>query len=292
LADGLLRFLAAACGKRTMSKYVALFSPLLMVSSVWLGGCYVQAGSLPPAQPVVYAAPPPDPPPAVEAEPVVEAAPEYYYGGPHFYPLALGGDWCPIAEPHVHDFPPDHPEYYAYDSGYYYYAGRPGEVYVVGRTPRGARVHVVHEGDAHEWRRLPPTAARPRLVDGRYPAREGHPAPVHPIAQRGAPESHAAVEHRIEPTHAESPIAGRDGQHAARPVESPATPERSRAQEEAQSAQEERGKEERPATPASVGASARASSEPAARSQVAARSISPPKAAIKSAPKPKNEKKK
>jgi len=193
----------------TMSRHLGAFS-ILTLGAITLGGCYFQAGTAPPAQPVVVAAAPPDPP----AQPVaVETAPEYYYGGAHFYPAALGGDWCPIAEPHVHDFPPDHPEYYAYDSGYYYYSGRPGEVYVVGRAPQGVRIHVVREGEAHGWRRLPPQAPRaPYAAGGRYPTREEHPAPAQPVAMHaGIPENHGTFEKR-DPAHTESPS---DREHAA-----------------------------------------------------------------------------
>ncbi|HEX3852319.1 MAG TPA: hypothetical protein VHW01_15220 [Polyangiaceae bacterium] len=184
-----------------MIKSIGAGSFVLVLSSLPLAGCYFQAGSEP-AQPVAAA-------PVAEAapQPVAEAEPEYYYGGPHFYPLALGGEWCPIAEPHVHDFPPDHPEWYAYDSGYYYYSGRPGEVYVAGEVPRGARVHVVREGEAHGWRHLPPTAPHaPYAAGGRYPTREEHPAPAHPVAMHGAQNQELAsargpANHETESAH-------------------------------------------------------------------------------------------
>ena len=157
-----------------MAKYFGVCSFVFAVSALPLAGCYVQAGAGPVQPGYVESAPPP-----------AEAAPEYYYGGAHFYPAGLGGEWCPIAEPHVHDFPPDHPEWYAYDSGYYYYSGRPGEVYVVGSVPPGARVHVVHEGEAHGWRRLPPAAPRaPYAAGGHYPTRADHPAPAQPVPVR------------------------------------------------------------------------------------------------------------
>jgi hypothetical protein len=113
---------------------------------------------------------------AVDVEPTL-----YYYGGPHFYPESLGGDWCPIAEAHAHDFPPDHPEFYAYDSGYYYYSGRPNEAYVVGTVPIGVRIHEAREHEPHRVYALPAQAPpAPHLANGRWPTREAHPAPLRP----------------------------------------------------------------------------------------------------------------
>lgn len=142
----------------------------------------------------------------------------YYYGGPHFYPESLGGEWCSIGEPHAHDFPPDHPEWYAYDSGYYYYAGRPSEVYVVGTVPVGARIYVVHEHAPHGPYPLPAEAPRaPHVVTGRWPTREAHPAPFRPpppqVVRRAEPrtvgerpaqydprrDDHRELERRAEP---------------------------------------------------------------------------------------------
>lgn len=128
----------------------------------------------------------------------------YYYGGPHFYPDSLGGEWCSIAEPHAHDFPPDHPDYYAYDNGYYYYSGRPGEAYVVGTVPVGVRIHVVRERAPHGPYPLPAQAPpAPHVVTGRWPTREAHPAPYQPpppqISRRAEPRVMSDVPGRPAP---------------------------------------------------------------------------------------------
>jgi hypothetical protein len=204
-------------GTKTMLNNARVFSSLLTISTLGVGGCYIQSGPMPPPQPYVAQPPPPPEQPVVE----VAAAPEYYYGGPHFYPAALGGDWCPIAEAHTHDFPPDHPEYYAYDSGYYYYSGRPGEVYVVGSAPRGVRIHEVREHELHGAGRLPENAARPpHLATGRYPTRDTHPAPVQPTPSRDTRDTRVgqakpvggaqAVLPRTQPSAAEPHVARED----------------------------------------------------------------------------------
>jgi hypothetical protein len=147
----------------------------------------------------------------VESASDVQPTP-YYYGGPHFYPDALGGEWCPITEPHAHDFPPDHPDYYAYDNGYYYYSGRPNEVYVMGTVPIGVRVHVVHEREPHAAYALPAQAPpAPHLATGRWPTREAHPAPLRPpppqvagsrrIEPRAANDGRYVDQHRVEEPH-------------------------------------------------------------------------------------------
>ncbi len=106
----------------------------------------------------------------------------YYYGGPHYFSAAFGGEWCGIAEPHAHDFPPDHPEFYSYENHYYYYVGPPGQPQVPGRTPADAHVHVAQNGDPHGARPLPAEAPpAPHTISGQIPTREGHPAPMRPL---------------------------------------------------------------------------------------------------------------
>ncbi|HEY4103065.1 MAG TPA: hypothetical protein VGM44_04205 [Polyangiaceae bacterium] len=256
-----------------MIKSVGTRSFVFILASLPLAGCYAQAG-MAPAQPVGVAA---EPAP-VAAQPV-EAEPEYYYGGPHFYPAALGGEWCPIGEPHVHDFPPDHPEWYAYDSGYYYYSGRPGEAYVVGQVPRGARVHAVREGEAHGWRRLPPAAPHaPYVAGGRYPTREEHPAPAHPVAMHGAQNTQltgARTPDNHEPPATHETRSGGEVRHETKNTASQSLPDEHGSPTGAAAAGSRPGTE--PRQPREGEAKGRAP-EPAAAQHPAAASVHPPTA--------------
>jgi hypothetical protein len=106
----------------------------------------------------------------------------YYYGGAHYYPVSLGGDWCGVSDPHAHDFPPDHPECYSRDLDYYYYTGCNNETPVIGRVPAGATVHTARPHAPHEPVAVPAGAPRaPHLATGRIPTRVTHPAPAQPI---------------------------------------------------------------------------------------------------------------
>src|ERR1043165_1346563 len=106
----------------------------------------------------------------------------YYYGGAHFYPASFGGDWCNVDQPHAHDFPPDHPECYSYDAGYYYFTGCDGAPpHTPGRVPAGVRVHVEKPQEPHRPTAIPvgaPTA--PHVATGQIPPRISHPAPTVP----------------------------------------------------------------------------------------------------------------
>ncbi|HWA75516.1 MAG TPA: hypothetical protein VG937_24445 [Polyangiaceae bacterium] len=106
----------------------------------------------------------------------------YYYGGAHFYPGSFGGDWCAVDQPHAHDFPPDHPECYSYEAGYYYFTGcQGGEPHAPGRVPAGARVHVDKPQEPHAPTAIPPGAPiAPHVATGQVPPRDTHPAPSTP----------------------------------------------------------------------------------------------------------------
>src|SRR6266498_4101925 len=79
---------------------------LLPLFALLLSGCVVHAVARP------YPPPPVEPPP--------EAPLRVFYYGEHRLP---GGGWCYAEGAHEHEFYPEHPEYFAFENGYYFWRG-------------------------------------------------------------------------------------------------------------------------------------------------------------------------
>ena len=114
--------------------------PLFLLA---LSGCVVSAGM------VVPDAPPMPPPPA----PVVEV----WYGGQHQIPAAVGGGWCWYDGPHVHDYFPDRPDWYAFDDGFLYWRGPVTFTYFGGHPLPGGGWCFVDVPHRHDY--FPPYGA-------------------------------------------------------------------------------------------------------------------------------------
>ena len=55
------------------------------------------------------------------ADPPPPAVVEVWFGGEHAVPAPMGGGWCWVDGPHVHDYFPDPIDAYAFSDGFYYW---------------------------------------------------------------------------------------------------------------------------------------------------------------------------
>ena len=171
----------------------------LAVAVLSLSGCVVTAGTVVPV------------PPPVAPGPV-----EVWYGGQHAVPPALGGGWCWVDGPHVHDYFPDPICSYAFADGFYYWRGPVLFTYYGGHPLPGGGWCYIAGPHVHNY--YPPrdtywvfTPGRGYLYRGPYSA--ARPAPAHywvrpaPPRVYRAPATPAPVYR--SPAPAPAPRAGR-----------------------------------------------------------------------------------
>ncbi|MGA8890213.1 MAG: hypothetical protein WB493_01505, partial [Anaeromyxobacteraceae bacterium] len=90
-------------------------------------------------------------------EPLAPQVVEAWYGGQHAIPAALGGGWCWVDGPHVHDYFPDPPDWYAFADGFFYWRGPVAFTYYGGHPMPGGGWCFVDVPHRHDY--FPPYGA-------------------------------------------------------------------------------------------------------------------------------------
>ncbi|HSN91077.1 MAG TPA: hypothetical protein VLS93_07595, partial [Anaeromyxobacteraceae bacterium] len=118
---------------------------LVAASAAFLAGCVVR--QVVPQQAYAPPAAAPAPQPYYQPPPRLEV---WYHDG-HFVPEQLGGGWCYLDGPHVHDYYPDRPDWYVLDYGYYWYTGPYHFSYWDGHPIPGGGWCYMHRFHRHDY---------------------------------------------------------------------------------------------------------------------------------------------